>query len=383
MGAAAAPHARDLSLDRTRTFLTILVLIHHSVIPYTHFGHTDPKSWLGFDCIVLATDSFFMAMFFMLSGLFLWPSLEHRPVLGTFARDRLLRLGLPFIIAAVTIIPIAYYALALQQEPGMRFDQFWWNMVTVGPWPSGPLWFLWVLLIFSLLGGLAYRISPHALDPLNRLSEIGYQRPWVFIVATFVITAVLYVPLRVYYTPNHWFADGPFAVQASRVLLYTAYFFIGAGIGAAHPEKGVLGAGGRLASEWWLLALLALVPYLAMWGFIIVKREVLGNPDDLPMWYEIGYGLAFAAFSITVIFAILAFFLRFKRSGWSILDPLQHDAYGIFLVHYAWMLWLQYWLFKADMPAIAKAAIVFVMGLLLSWGTTVALRRVPYAYKVL
>ena len=130
-------------------------------------------------------------------------------------------------------------------------------------------------------------------------------------------------------------------------------------------------------------ALGALVPYLAMWGFIIVKREVLGNPDDLPVWYETGYGLAFAAFSITVIFAILAFFLRFKRSGWSILDPLQHDAYGIFLVHYAWMLWLQYWLFKADMPAIAKAAIVFVMGLLLSWGTTVALRRIPGAYKVL
>src|SRR6059058_2243255 len=97
--------ARNFALDRTRTFLTLVVLIHHAVIPYTHFGHTDPKSWIGFDAVVLATDSFFMAMFFFLSGLFVWPGLRHKAP-HVFVRDRLLRLGLPFAIAAVTIIPI-------------------------------------------------------------------------------------------------------------------------------------------------------------------------------------------------------------------------------------------------------------------------------------
>src|SRR5438067_12559510 len=97
--------ARNFALDRARTFLTIVVLIHHAVIPYTYFGHTDPKYWPGFDAIVLATDSFFMAMFFFLSGLFVWPSLRHKTP-GLFFGDRLLRLGLPFAICAVTIIPI-------------------------------------------------------------------------------------------------------------------------------------------------------------------------------------------------------------------------------------------------------------------------------------
>src|SRR5260221_5274898 len=112
--AKATPKAkgRNASIDRTRTFLTLVVLVHHSVIPYTHFGHTDGKSWLGFDAIVLATDSFFMAMFFFLSGLFVWPSLVHKAP-RIFFRDRLLRLGLPFATAAFTIIPIAYYAIAL------------------------------------------------------------------------------------------------------------------------------------------------------------------------------------------------------------------------------------------------------------------------------
>jgi fucose 4-O-acetylase-like acetyltransferase len=77
---AAMPRAkaRNAALDRTRTFLTLVVLCHHAVITYTHFGHTDPKSWIGFDVIVTATDSFFMAMFFFLSGLFVWPGLGHK-----------------------------------------------------------------------------------------------------------------------------------------------------------------------------------------------------------------------------------------------------------------------------------------------------------------
>src|SRR6266568_8051804 len=114
--AAPKSKARNLSLDRARTFLTLVVLLHHAVIPYTYFGHTDPRSWIGFDVVVLATDSFFMAMFFFLSGLFVWPGLGHKAA-TIFLRDRLLRLGLPFAIAALTVIPIAYYAISLRQHP--------------------------------------------------------------------------------------------------------------------------------------------------------------------------------------------------------------------------------------------------------------------------
>src|ERR1700722_14258314 len=102
--AAPTARTRNLSLDRARTFLTVVVLIHHAVIPYTYFGHTDPKFWIGFDCVVLATDSFFMAMFFFLSGLFVWPGLARKGPLE-YWRDRLIRLGLPFVICAFTIIP--------------------------------------------------------------------------------------------------------------------------------------------------------------------------------------------------------------------------------------------------------------------------------------
>jgi surface polysaccharide O-acyltransferase-like enzyme len=380
----AAPKAgtRNAPLDRTRTFLTLVVVIHHSVIPYTYFGHTDAKSWLGFDAIVLATDSFFMAMFFFLSGLFVWPSLAHKapPI---FVRDRLLRLGLPFAIAAFTIIPIAYYAIALRQQPDLGFAAFWWKTITVGPWPSGPLWFVWVLMVFDLSASVLYRLSPRLLDPINRLSSRGFDRPVVFFLFLLAVTAVVYVPARVYFGPNYWFEFGPFSVQASRVLLYAAYFFIGAGIGAANFDRGVLSADGGLAKGGWGWVIATLVPYCLLWGLIAIKREILGNPPVQPDWYEASYGVFFVAFSAAILFAILAYFLRFKRSGWSVLDPMQADAYGIFLVHYPIVLWLQYWLFDFDLPAIVKAFIAFVLTVAFSWAATAALRRIPGATHVL
>ena len=381
----AAPHAkaRNFALDRARTFLTLVVLFHHAVIPYTYFGHTDPKFFIGFDCVVLATDSFFMAMFFFLSGLFVWPGLGRKSP-GVFLRERLLRLGLPFAVAAFTVIPLAYYALALQQHEETTFAAFWLKMVTAGPWPSGPLWFVWVLLVFDLTASVLYRLSSTLLDPINRLSVRCHDRPGDFFLFLLVVTAVLYVPARVYFGPNHWFElGGPFSVQASRILLYAAYFFIGAGIGAANFDRGLLAADGQLAKSGWGWAMLALIPYALLWGLIYNKREILGNPPVQPDWYEASYGLFFAAFSAAILFAILAYFLRFKQSGWSILDPMQPAAYGMFLVHYPIALWLEYWLFDASLPAVVKAAIVFVLTVALSWGATEVLRKIPGAKHVL
>jgi hypothetical protein len=382
--AKAAPkvRVRNLALDRARTFLTLVVLMHHAVIPYTHFGHTDPKSWIGFDTIVLATDSFFMAMFFFLSGLFVWPGLAHKAP-GVFFRDRLLRLGLPFAIAALTVIPIAYYAIELRTHPDIGFAAFWWKTVTAGPWPSGPIWFVWVLLAFDLTASFLYRLSPTLVDPINRLSLRGFDRPTQFYLFLLALTAIVYVPLLLYYGPSYWFEFGPFSVQASRVLLYGAYFLVGAGVGAAHFERGILSADGQLAKSGWGWAAVTLVPYCLMWALIYIKRERLGNPPMLPPWYLTIYGFFFVAFSAAILFAILAFFLRFKRNGWSMLDPMQADAYGMFLVHYPIALWLQYWLFDYDLPAIAKALIGLVLTVAFSWALTAALRRIPGATRVL
>ena len=64
------------STGRAR-FITLLVVIHHSAVNYTHFGNGDKMRWLGFDLVVLFNDSFFMACMFLISGLFVHDSLTR------------------------------------------------------------------------------------------------------------------------------------------------------------------------------------------------------------------------------------------------------------------------------------------------------------------
>src|SRR5260221_13982159 len=98
---------RIAALDRARTFVTLLVLLHHSVINYTWFGHGDPMRWLGFDLVVLFNESFFMAFMFFISGLFFFDSLM-RKVSAIFLRDRALRIGGPFLLSVLVRLPGAY-----------------------------------------------------------------------------------------------------------------------------------------------------------------------------------------------------------------------------------------------------------------------------------
>jgi peptidoglycan/LPS O-acetylase OafA/YrhL len=62
---------------------------------------------------------------------------------------------------------------------------------------------------------------------------------------------------------------------------------------------------------------------------------------------------------------------------------MQSDAYGIFLVHYPIVFWIQYWLFDIDVPAVVKAVVAFVLTVALSWAATAALRKIPGATHIL
>jgi len=101
--------ARKMAIDYLRTFIIVLVLVHHSFPAYVRFGQfnrvhylwstapiVDAQRWVGFDLIVVCNDIFFMSLMFFVSGLFVWPSLRRKGT-GAFPRDRLLRLSLPFV----------------------------------------------------------------------------------------------------------------------------------------------------------------------------------------------------------------------------------------------------------------------------------------------
>jgi len=69
-----------------------------------------------------------------------------------------------------------------------------------------------------------------------------------------------------------------------------------------------------------------------------------------------------------------------RRKVW---DSLSANAYGMYLIHYAFSSWLQYSLLKAALPAIAKGSLVFVGTVALSWSVTAMLRRIPVVGRMI
>jgi surface polysaccharide O-acyltransferase-like enzyme len=375
--------ARVNSLDRARTFITLLVLLHHSVVNYTHFGTGDKARWLGFDLIVLFNDSFFMACMFLISGLFVFQSLTQRGAAG-FLGNRAWRLGIPFLVSIFVLMPIAYYPTFLRYHlPGttdFNFFHFWGRVFTVGPWPSGPAWFLWVLLAFDAVAALLWRLAPNALPALGRAIYALRYRPGFAFIAFLIFSVIVYLPMRLYFGDAAWYElDGkyPLPIQTSRIFLYSGYFLVGVGIGAADLRSGIFAENGELAARWKIWLVIALIFYGAILLLVYAHHNWVADFNAPPLSWRVAYGLAFALFSGAMAFAEPGFFLRSAKLPMRLLDAMRPNAYGIFLTHYIFIIWLQYAVYELTLPAFVKMLIVFVGTLAGSWTLTVALRKIP------
>lgn len=390
------PPVYNVPMGYLRAFLTLMVLAHHCSLAYVTFSPPAPASltgpirwweaspirdahhWAGFDLLVGFNDMFFMSLMFFLSGLFVWQSLERKGA-GQFLRDRALRLGLPFVAAAAVVAPIAYYPAYLQTGLGGGIAGYWQQWRALGNWPAGPAWFVWLLLAFDVIAALLLLVSPRWGAGLGKLSSGADRRPFFFFALTVAISAAAYIPLAVIFNPLRWSTWGPFTFQTSRGLHYLLYFLLGTGVGAYGLSRGLVSSEGRLGRRWWLWSTAAPFAFLVAGGIGFTAATAhLGSRG-----WELAAHFTWVVSCAASSFAFLALFVRFARRRAKVFDSLTANAYGMYLIHYAFVGWLQLGVLKSEMPAIAKGSLVFVGTVLLSWGTTAALRRIPAVAKLI
>lgn len=383
------PRSRDLSIDYLRTTLTLMVLAHHSCLAYTTWAYFDKQDsfrsnapvvdvtrWAFFDYAENFNDVFFMALMFFISGLFVYPALKKH---GTFRliRDRLLRLGVPFAFALVILMPIAYYASWQLSVNNHGFFDFYERLAARGFSP-GPPWFIWVLLYFDVaLALVAWPIQrwiPNAGRLMTRLRD----RPFLTFTVVFVLAAIAYLPLLHRYGFGAW-AGFPFIIQISRAALYSLWFAFGFLVGVPGSAEGLLARDGPLAQRWPFWIAVCIVAYNALW-FIpqwseVHRLSVLGQGA---LW-----ALLWVLSCVASCFGFLALFrgVQIKSRAW--MNSLTRCAYGMYLVHYIYVLWLQRLLLDRPIHPSIKFLFVFLGTTLLSWATVQATLRIPKVRDVL
>jgi peptidoglycan/LPS O-acetylase OafA/YrhL len=388
--------ATSLALSNLRAIVILIVLGFHSILAYLgslpakphplgappyewqSFPIIDSQRFWGFDLFCAWNDVCLMSLMFFLSGLFVWSSLARKGS-GAFLRDRLLRLGLPLIPAVYLLMPVAVYPVYLVTATEPSLAEYWQQFRSLPFWPCGPQWFLWQLLALTIVAAGIHKAYPRWGESLGRLAESSRTHPVRFIAILIAASAVAYVPLALIYTPWAWYAIGPFAFQWCRPLHYAVYFFAGAALGAYGLERGLLAPDGTLARRW-PIALAGAVIGLAAWMTPTALIMDTGNAG--PLWLQ-----ALAAFGFTLCCAggclfVVAICIRYATRRRRVLDSLSANAYGMYLVHYPFVVWTQYLLLDAPLPAIAKAAIVFAVSVALSWPMAAALRSIPLASRL-
>lgn len=147
---------REFYIDRLRAVMTAFVVLHHTAITYGAIGgwfwyELKPSSALSSQILIqfcTTNQAYFMAFFFFLAAYFTPASLERKGY-GQFIRDRFKRLGLP-LLGFILILGPFTAALAHWGDTGRFWETFPYLLQHVIFIP-GPLWFVEVLLIFSLM----------------------------------------------------------------------------------------------------------------------------------------------------------------------------------------------------------------------------------------
>jgi glucans biosynthesis protein C len=383
------------ALDNLRAIVILIVLAFHSVLAYVRWipprppGFDDPPygwrafpivdshRWFGFDLFCAWQDVYLMSLMFLLSGLFVWPSLVRKQNWG-FVRDRLLRLGLPFVFGVVFLIPLAIYPVYLVSTAAPSLPDYWQHYAALPFLPNGQLWFLWQLLALNFAAVGLNWIAPNALKAFGRWSATVGKRPGLCFAVLMAASTVAYVPLALAFTPWAWSDSGLLAVQLSRPLFYAVYFFAGLGIGVEGIDGGLVAADGALARRWALWLVVALASLLLWMG---VTSLTMNGPA--PIGVEIAADLSFVVASAGSCFFMIAASLRFATKRSPILASLSVNAYSLYLVHYDFVVWLQYALLTSTLFAVVKGAVVFGGTLILSGITTLAVQRIPFGARLI
>src|SRR5580698_9887968 len=169
---------RDFYIDRLRSVMTALVILHHTAITYgapggwfwTELQTSATPTSLLLALFVTTNQAYFMGFFFLLAGYFTPASLERKGY-AHFIGDRFLRLGLPLLAFGLVLGPLTAAIVTFAQGDGFwpTIAYLWRHKEFI----NGPLWFAQALLIFSLgycvwraIAGNALNRSERTINPI-------------------------------------------------------------------------------------------------------------------------------------------------------------------------------------------------------------------------
>jgi peptidoglycan/LPS O-acetylase OafA/YrhL len=370
---------REFYIDRLRSVMVALVILHHTAITYGAIGgwfwrEVEPSgSPSGILLMLFCTtnQAYFMGLFFLLAGYFTPASLERKGY-ARFIGDRFLRLGLPLLAFGLILGPltagIVNSAVGDGFWPAIRW--IWRHQEFI----NGPLWFAQALLIFSL-GYCAWRAilgSPLAASERTPKAVPAYR--WWLVSALAVGAVALgirqFVPVGV----------NVFGLQLG---YFPGYVFLFA-VGIAAWRHDWLAQLDWKQARPWVITLLIAWPSLPV-GIAVARAFQHGGSSGAPSglsWEAIFYALwePFVAWGLIAAW-LLVFRERMNRPS-AVWSWLNRRAYAVYIIHPPVLVGIALLLHGWAAPALVKFGVVGLLACAATWLVADPLVRLPGVRRV-
>lgn len=381
---------RLVFIDNIRIFLIVLVIAHHAGQAYGQTGgwwaysNSERLPDLGFFFTV--NRSFFMSLFFMISGYFMPYSFDHKGP-HEFLRDRFRRFGIPLLFFLFLIIPIEHYAyfLNFRNYGHISFGLYYTNYYLgfgikpadwTGPaWPEanlGHLWFIEHLLVFAIGYTVLRRIRK---QPPSMISDTAPPKQQQIILFTLAI-AVLSFLIRLWYPIDRWigflkiiqtaFADVP------RDL---GWFIVGV---VAYRRNWFLSVGKKTGMIW-----------LAIGISMAALCYILGPLHMFP-WSSGGISLSSFIYPVWesllcsgMCIGLLVLFRERLNFRNRLAKMLAANTYAAYLFHVPVVVMLQYAAGRLPLAAQVKFFLVIALAIPITFTLSQLLRELPFLKKIL
>ena len=371
---------RVLFFDQIRALMIALVIAIHVVplaftsgwigVRVSTSGSPDAFFGVAGSFFAYFCNTFFMCMLFLISGYFV-PRSVHKKGIARYLKDRLLRIGVPFLVGLLLINNASVLLGSL--SPSSPLAELSWNTL---PFNSViALWFLVVLFIFDLLycTWVSLRGNRFTVDNSVPTPQL---RSWIISAVVLGILEVVMLNQKDLWGALLRSPLNGLGAQGMHIFTYAFLFFLGC---KASFHQWLERLDSHLVLRWFRFSLALALCFLAIALVLTFNGSMSSEYDKLLLLGAllnpfIGWGI--------IAYLLLWFQHNEHRCGqW--LATAGVDSFGAYVIHSLVLvivlttigfIGLNHWL-----VALATS----VLGISISFGISHQLRRIPFVARVI
>ncbi len=384
----SAVGSRLFFVDNIRVFLTVLVILHHLMITYSgtgrwYYNEGRPDAFTGsvggWFCSI--NQAYFMGLFLLISAYFVPGSFDRKGA-SHFLKDRLIRLGIPLVVFSWVLHPLFVY-VGLVMAAGLRMS-FWQVIATeyfttygqpvIG---AGPLWFVEVLLIFSLvyaLWRLVVRSRSASPDVETRFPGNGSITLFALLlgVAGFLVRLVF---------PMDEYLFQPLNLQLGFFAQYIALFIVGL---IAYRRNWLVSLPDKTGRLWLGIAAIFILLRVGI-EWAMASGAMSGSLKNGGWhWESLTYALWESFLCVSMCIGVIYAFRRYLNHQGKLAGFLVPNAYTAYIIHALVITTVA--LIASDLLPIYPLLKWFVLAWVsipLCFGLSALIRKLPYTDRVL